>query len=93
MTETVYVTRNQYHQLAYHTNEDCQSLPDDYREIEKHKIPNHTLCKSCANGGTAANGGGYTKTCPFCGDSVGKIPNHLRNDCEKQGDVIATVTE
>jgi len=92
MSETVYVTRNQYHQNAYHTNKDCQSLPDDYREMDKAKIPNHTLCKSCDNGGRSPNEGGYTKTCPFCGAEVGKIPNHLRNNCEAQG-AIASVSD
>jgi len=81
MTTKYYLTEYKTYQVdVYHTDKDCNRLRGDPERKPKKYIESKDLdeCSECA--GTIHNNEYPETECPICGESVGKIPNHIRHD-------------
>lgn len=80
-TETVYVAKlyRSTHDGIYHTNEDCRNLQrSDNIAAKTRNVLSDDMqeCKLCIND-EQPQGLETNKVCPFCGETVGKLPPHL----------------
>lgn len=69
------------HGRVYHEDEDCQyirryedSLDDTREDAQEIGL---APCAVCILGKDYADNAGAGATCPFCGDDVSRLPNHL----------------
>jgi len=67
---------------VYHSNPDCAKLVNGSQPItDTSQNPNELrLCESCRGG--IDNSGSKRKRCPYCGERVSRLPDHL--PCEEQ---------
>jgi len=81
VAETVYISEVSTTSRKYHTNPDCERMPERNREIERDKLnQSYEQCSICD--GEYNNGGGtYDKdTCPLCGAEIKVLAKHLPCD-------------
>jgi len=81
MTETVWVCkmhkRSTHH--VYHTREDCRQLQrsDASKPKQLNMLPdNFSQCEICKQS-VEGYGQQQDRDCPYCGETVGKLPDHL----------------
>lgn len=75
-------TRRKYHA------EGCTRLLDDHEGVTRAHAQRygHAPCARCILGaGASSENGGVTRDCPLCGETVPKLPQHLRGGCPENG--------
>lgn len=80
-TQTVWVAKlhKRSTQKYYHTREDCRQLQrSDAKKPKQLNMLNDDFveCEICKHG-EQKHGVQQKKDCPYCGETVGKLPNHL----------------
>jgi len=81
MTTNYYLTEYKTYQVnVYHTDKDCNRLRGDPERKPKKYVESKDLdeCSECK--GTIHKNTYSESECPLCGERVGKLPNHIRND-------------
>jgi len=56
---------------------------EKYRSVAPEILTSEwTVCRWCSDAVDADSGSYGNQTCPFCGDTVTKLPDHLRHHCD-----------
>jgi len=81
-TETVWITANhQSTRNTYHTNKDCERLPENRHTRDKAKLPEQwSECSYCK--GEVEIPGGCKTDCPYCGELV-IMQRHIPTECDE----------
>jgi transcription elongation factor Elf1 len=81
--ETIFVSPKKS-KNKYHTDPDCPALEQvESQEVNQQRFANYDLCRYCEVGRTEAVKRENPNTsfeCPICGEEVGKIPEHIKNE-------------
>ena len=74
-------SRNNSDEDVYHTNENCPYVTPRYVTPDETTAPidNYEECAWCAD--TIDHAGSREAPCPFCGEEINKLPDHL--PCEQ----------
>jgi len=88
-TETVYIGHYTNSRKIYHTDPDCDTLNKGGKpsEVTKEYCSDRELCKICENGVEAYKSAARKvseRDCPYCGETVKKLPYHLVK-CDEKG--------
>lgn len=81
---TKYVSQKSYRngsESTYHTNPNCQHINENHRAVPDDHQMVHLFreCKHCS--GTADYTGHAQEPCPYCGEDVNQLTDHL--PCEE----------
>jgi len=86
-SDTVYLrpTNDDGSRRRYHTA-DCTRFEDAETPVEHSRLEaqrrGHPPCKRCVLGGGDSSANAFaTRECPMCGETVKRLPHHLRWEC------------